>query len=79
MMATPDPKHPQTLADWNHDRRQYWQGVRDKVMRPEAFWNGLHCDACGGQLYDTGQTKIGVPVEMRVKCMTCGSAGYRLE
>ena len=78
-MATPDPKNPQGLNEWNAERAEYWALVRRRITEPQAVWNGLYCPACAGKLYDTGRTDGGRPARMRVGCQACSFTGERLE
>jgi len=69
-----------SLSQWNLQRKQYWDAVRDRVANPEQFLNGLKCPQCShGNLYDTGVYTSGHPAMARVKCATCNFKGERHE
>lgn len=73
-----------SLDEWNAIRADYWQAVSLKAHSPDLFPNGLTCAQCGGDLYDTGQVKPGIPSQMKVKCVgngskMCNFSGYRSE
>jgi hypothetical protein len=65
------------LADWNAQRRAFWEDAKARHMYPELFPNGLLCDACGGKLFDTMQTMSESPIIYRVKCLNCGQRSER--
>jgi len=66
-----------TLSEWNSRKEQELSDMARRVQHPEDYPNGLVCDSCGGELYDTLQQMS--PGRMRVKCRGCGFKGERQE
>jgi predicted RNA-binding Zn-ribbon protein involved in translation (DUF1610 family) len=68
-----------TLSTWNHERERELAKIIHQSQYPEQYSNGLACDKCGGDLYDTNRQASGTPVRIIVKCKDCGFKGERYE
>ncbi len=68
-----------TLREWNERRERELAEAREQLVDPARFPNGLTCDECGDNLYDTNQQLQGTPVRLVVKCQHCAYKGARYE